>query len=338
MGNRTGQLQNGLREGAGVFRVDIHGTTFQRFKTDQRAAKGKPPLDGKPAILQELSHDLGENLTLDILLATDDDRASKSLSGPGEKKGQKEDGRFEHVRPSDIHLGAKKCPHKIVHGCVDDFLTGTVLSDASAVKHQQSLSQLEWPAGRASPEPSSARGGLQTQKLLVNFLLRHGIEGSERLVEQEDGRVQHHGAAQADALLLSSGEFMRIAHRVVPRESNQTHQLLSPSMNAVRFPSNQASQERDVSFDGQVRKQASALDRIADLSAKLGQKIIVNRPAEDVNRPLAGPHQSVDELQESGLATAAGSDDGRRDAVGKFDLNVAQGRFPCRRICSRLGE
>src|SRR5262249_38057919 len=99
-------------------------------------------------------------------------------------------------RPSSFQLRAKEDPYEFVRGGVDDFLTRTVLNDTAALEHYQSLGQLDGLAQVVRDENHGARlGGLQTQKLLVDLLPRNGIEGSEWLVEQEDGGIQHHGAA-----------------------------------------------------------------------------------------------------------------------------------------------
>ena len=47
------------------------------------------------------------------------------------------------------------------------------------------------------------------------------VEGAERLVEQEDGRVQDQRARQRDALLLAAGELAGAALL----EAGQLHQL-----------------------------------------------------------------------------------------------------------------
>ena len=44
------------------------------------AAEGEAALDGEAAIFQELGHDLGQDLPLDILLAADDDRTHRGAS------------------------------------------------------------------------------------------------------------------------------------------------------------------------------------------------------------------------------------------------------------------
>ncbi len=46
---------------------------------------------------------------------------------------------------------------------------------------------------------------------LDDLLLHLAIEGRGRLVENDDPRLQDHGAGNGDALALAAGKFMRIA-------------------------------------------------------------------------------------------------------------------------------
>ena len=72
--NPAGQLQDGLLNRAGVFRVNVDGAAFECLEANEGAAQGEAALDGEATILQKLGHDLGQHLPLDVLLATDDDR------------------------------------------------------------------------------------------------------------------------------------------------------------------------------------------------------------------------------------------------------------------------
>ncbi len=92
MGDPSGQLQDGLLDRAGVFRVDIDGAALECLETNEGAAEGIAALDGEATILQELGHDLGQHLPLEVLLATDDDRAfrrrGQQATGPGQEDNQ----------------------------------------------------------------------------------------------------------------------------------------------------------------------------------------------------------------------------------------------------------
>ena len=74
MGDPSGQLQDGLLDRARVFRVNVDGTALQCLETNEGAAEGEAAIDREAAILQELGHDLGQDLALDVLLAADHNR------------------------------------------------------------------------------------------------------------------------------------------------------------------------------------------------------------------------------------------------------------------------
>src|SRR5262249_50014882 len=86
-------------------RINIDGAAFQRFEADQRAAERVPPVHVKAAILQKLGHDLGQDLSFDILFATDHDRGARRLgpnSGrPAEQDNQRDDWGGAHRLPQD---------------------------------------------------------------------------------------------------------------------------------------------------------------------------------------------------------------------------------------------
>ena len=50
---------------------------------------------------------------------------------------------------------------------------------------------------------------LELPQLELEVLAELGVEGAERLVEQQDLRVEHQGPGQGDALLLATGQLRR---------------------------------------------------------------------------------------------------------------------------------
>src|SRR5262245_2557594 len=102
MRDPSGQLKDGLLDRARVFRVDVDGAALECLETNEGTAEGEAAIDGEAAVLQELGHDLGQYLSLDVLLATDDDRAFRAVgsqvSGPGQEDGQDEPGAAAHGR------------------------------------------------------------------------------------------------------------------------------------------------------------------------------------------------------------------------------------------------
>src|SRR5262249_19523526 len=136
------------------------------------------------------------------------------------------------------------------------------------------------------------------KELLLNFVAGDGIESTERLVEQEQRRLEHHGSAQSDALLLTAGQLVRVAGRERPRQADSLHQLLSAAADALAIPTHQSRHEGDIPFDSQVRKETGTLDGVTDLPPQFRQPVVFDGLAVNVDRTGAGSHQTIDELQE----------------------------------------
>src|SRR5262249_60840584 len=100
MRNSSGQLQDGLLNCARVFRVDVDGAALECLETNERAAEGEATIDNESTVLQQLSHHLGQYLSLDVLLATDDDRACRDggsrVTGPDQQPSQDGKGTTSH--------------------------------------------------------------------------------------------------------------------------------------------------------------------------------------------------------------------------------------------------
>ena len=62
----------------------------------------------------------------------------------------------------------------------------------------------------------------------------HRVEGTQRLVEQDDPGVEHQGAHQAGPLLLAARELGREAVEAVGRELGQLGQLGEPVIDPAR--------------------------------------------------------------------------------------------------------
>src|SRR5262249_29170964 len=303
MRDPSGQLKDGLLHRARVFRVDVDGAALQCLETNEGTAEGEAAIDGEATILQELGHDLGQYLSLDILLATDDDRSFRAsgsqVSGPGQQDSQDEPGATAHGRPSRLELRLYEVAKELVRRRVDNLFPRSMLGDAAAIENDQPLSKPQRFAQVVRNQDHGARLRLlQAQELLLDVVAGDRIEGAERLVEQEKRRLEHHGPAQADTLLLAPGQLVRVAGRDRPRQADAFHHPLSAGADALGIPTHQASQQGDVPFDGQVRKEAGPLDSVTDLPPQFWQSIVVDRLAENLDRTGTGTHETVDELQE----------------------------------------
>jgi hypothetical protein len=152
----------------------------------------------------------------------------------------------------------------------------------------------------------------------VDALAGDGVDGGERLVEQQQARLEHERAAQAQALLLPAGKRVRVAVGDLRRQLHLIEQLAKAGVTRARGQPDRRATQLDVLPIGEVGEQAGALHRVADTAAKPDQLACRNRLAEDTHLPRIGSHQQrVDQLQQGRLAAAAGADHGGGHAGGQ---------------------
>ena len=68
---------------------------------------------------------------------------------------------------------------------------------------------------------------LQLLELHLQLPSQLGVQRTERLVQQQHGRLQHESAGQRDALLLPAGQLSRLAP-LEPDELDELERLAAP--------------------------------------------------------------------------------------------------------------
>src|SRR5262245_2368485 len=105
---------------------------------------------------------------------------------------------------------------------------------------------------------------LNAMELAVHLGPRQRVERAERLVHQQNRRVDGQSARNAYALSLSAGQFARVTVGVSLRfESHQIEQFPNARVDAVVGPTLQSRQYRDVAPDGHVWEQPDFLQHVA---------------------------------------------------------------------------
>src|SRR5260370_41530648 len=89
------------------------------------------------------------------------------------------------------------------------------------------------------------------------------IESAERLIEQQDIRVEHEGAHQPNALTLTTGELDRVVIQTLGRKAGQVDQLRQPGLKPRFGPAQEAGQQNNVRSRGQVCEQAAVLNYVS---------------------------------------------------------------------------
>ena len=151
-------------------------------------------------------------------------------------------------------------------------------------------------------------------------LAQAGVEGGQRLVQQQQPGLHGQRPGQRDPLPLAAGQGpgQPVA---VPLEADQREQLVDPGAD-VSFAS-QPQRVADVAGDRQVPEQLAVLEH-------QGEPALVGGYAGEVGavpRDAAGGHrlQPGDRPQQRGLAAAGGAEDGEHLAVGEVERDVDDG-------------
>ena len=268
MRNPTGQLQDGLLNRAGVFWVNVNGAALECLEANEGAAQGEATLDGEATILQELGHDLGQHLSLDILLATDDDRAfqARFCQGSGAARRmartqqmQRHQVRSRQVRlsmigPSRLEVGQEEIAHELIRRRVDNLIARSMLGEAAALENDEPLRQSQRfvQIMRNQYDGMMVRGS-DCCKFRNSCWMSFRITGSRppKARRAEKRRLEHHRPAQADTLLLTTGQLVRVAGRKRPRQADALHQLLSAAR--IRSASQPTTHANSVIFRSAVR-------------------------------------------------------------------------------------
>jgi hypothetical protein len=166
---------------------------------------------------------------------------------------------------------------------------------------------------------------LQVDELELHFLAQLGVEGGERLVEQQHRRMGDQRSGNGHALLLAAGELVRVALA----ETGEPHVLerlgdLAGDLRARR--SGHLQGERDVARHRHVREQRVALEHRAyrpRLRRPVGEVVAVEENAPSVRQIEPGDHP-----QQGCLAAARRAEQGEELAGvdRQADLSTAMNR------------
>ena len=161
-----------------------------------------------------------------------------------------------------------------------------------------------------------------------------GIEVRQRLVEQEDPRLAHDGAADGDALALAAGELPSACARAAARSAgSRAARCTRGSISAFVYAGGLEA-EGEVLVDRHVRIERVGLEHHGD--AALGRRHLVHALAVDQQLAAGDRLEPGDHAQQRRLAAARGADedgelagidvevdavddlDGRRSALSTF--------------------
>ncbi len=174
----------------------------------------------------------------------------------------------------------------------------------------------------------------------VAQLLAHlGVQGAERLVQQEHARLDGQGAGQGHALLLAAGQLGRIA-LAQALQLDQREQFLDPlgDLGLLRPLGGRADPqaEGDVVGHGHVAEQGVVLEHHAHppLARGQGQEVL----AVQADRAFVGSLEPGDRPQQGGLARARGAQQGQEFAGLGAQGDALQGREAAEALADPLDQ
>jgi len=150
---------------------------------------------------------------------------------------------------------------------------------------------------------------LNASKLVVQLRSSQWIEGAERLVHQQDGRIDRERPGDPDALPLSARQLVRPAgSEAIGRKADQLEQLADSSRNARGRPILEPRHDPDVLLHGHVGKKTDLLQHVSDAPSQPNRLPVASVAALDHHVTGVRQQQSVDELQQRRLAGPAATD------------------------------
>ena len=156
---------------------------------------------------------------------------------------------------------------------------------------------------------------------VLDGLLDHSIQSGQRLIQKQDFGLHDHSPGQGHPLLLTAGELVNALAQVLP-QAQQVDELLHLFFG--RDPRLVAQTVSDVLEDVQIGKQSIVLKDNVEaplLHGGTGQVLpVVTNPA------AVSIHNAKDQIQQRGLSTAGGAQNGNDLSVCHLQGDILQHR------------
>jgi len=148
------------------------------------------------------------------------------------------------------------------------------------------------------------------------------VEVRQRLVEEEDLRVAHDGAAHGDALPLAPGQLLRLAVEQFGYVQDAGG-LIDPALDLVLREALQAQPERHVLVHRHMRVERVVLEHHRDVAVL--RRHVVDDGVANQDVAAADLLQAGDHAERRGLAAAGRADQDDEFLVGDFEIDAAHG-------------
>src|ERR1044071_5309362 len=166
----------------------------------------------------------------------------------------------------------------------------------------------------------------QLLELHAHFFTQLGVQVAERLVEQNQPRLQREAARQRDPLLLAAAQLGRIA-LIAPLQANQIQRRHHSALDFILRLFAQLEAEGDVFENRHVRPQRVVLKYKADFARVRRDENAVFYGSlyfvSDGNRARVGNFESGNGPKQRGFAASRWPEE-RKDSVIKFEADIVQ--------------
>ncbi len=224
------------------------------------------------------------------------------------------DARLLADRVADEVHGADEVRHERVGRLVVDFVGRSVLDQLAPIHHQDAVGH-----GEGLLLVVGHHHGGEPQPLLKGADFppqpdsHPGVQGGQRLVQQEEVRGRRDGPGQGHPLLLAAGKLRRkLPSRL--RHSHQLQQFLDPGVDLRPAAAPAAQPVGHVGGGGQVGKQGVGLKHDAHVPPGDGKAGHV--PVLNANLAAVLQFQPGDHPEQGGFSAAAGAEHGNEGPPG----------------------
>ena len=169
----------------------------------------------------------------------------------------------------------------------------------------------------------------QLQQLTAQVLRGEHVEGAERLVHQQGGRLDHQRPGEADALPHAAGQLLGVGSLVAVEADDVDGAQRALGALVDCYPAGFQAQLH-VLLHGQPGHQREGLEDHRGLPVGAGQTA-----AAELHLAFRRGHEAGDAAQQGGLAAAAAAEQGDELSLGNVQVDVVEDR---QRPAARSGE
>src|SRR5258708_21936124 len=163
---------------------------------------------------------------------------------------------------------------------------------------------------------------MQSPQFCLHPLAELAIQSTKRLVEEKNGRAEHDGAGQRNALLLSSAE-LTWSSIFETGHFDEPQRIIDVLQNLLFGKRPHTERKCNVIDDAHMRKQREMLKQYADVPPVRRQ--IVDRSAADGNLARIAIHEARDCHHRRCLAGTARTEQAHELSVYDIDAQVVDG-------------